>query len=181
MRIINGQRILSDTVAVSTDDFDGALSGSDDTAQKAFDTLDDGVDAKLDNVVEDVTPQLGGTLDSQNKDIDNSKTITFNTEYDNGTKADDFTLDLNNGQKQTVVLNAVSMTITLTAPPGPGNFLLKLVQDDTTGSRTVIWPGSVLWVDGTAPTLSTATDAIDVIALYYDGTNYLGVASLAFS
>lgn len=191
MRIINGQKVLSDIVAVDTTDFDGALSSTDNTAQKAFDTLDDTVGdagddidtleaSKLDDVVDDTTPQLGGTLDSQNKDIDNSKTITFNTEYDNGTKSGNFTINLNNGQKQKVVLNNTGMVITLTAPPGPGHFQLRLIQDGSVGSRTVTWPGTVKWTNQTVPTLATAVDAYDIISLFYDGTNYSGVMSPNF-
>ncbi len=115
-----------------------------------------------------------GTQNANNNDLDNVATVTFNSEYDNGTKSAAFTIDLNNGQKQKVTLNAVGMAITLTAPLGPGNFLIKLVQDATTGSRTVTWPGTVKWPGGTAPTLSTGTSDVDLISLYYDGTNYHG-------
>jgi len=58
--------------------------------------------------------------------------------------------------------------------------MFKLIQD-ATGSRTVTWPAAVLWPGGTAPTLSTGANAVDLVALYYDGTNYYGVASLAFA
>ena len=120
------------------------------------------------------------TKNYNNQDLDNIKTATFNAEYDNGTQTTAFTIDLNNGQKQKVVLNGAALAITLTEPPGPGNFLLKLIQDDTTGGRTVTWPGTVKWPASTAPTLTTAVDSEDLIALYYDGTNYYGVATLAF-
>ena len=68
----------------------------------------------------------------------------------------------------------------------PGNsdnsasLLLKLTQDST-GGRTVTWPDSVKWPNGTAPTLSTGAGAIDIISFYYDGTNYYGISSLDFN
>jgi hypothetical protein len=48
---------------------------------------------------------------------------------------------------------------------------LKVIQD-ATGSRAVTWPASVKWPSGTAPTLSTAANAIDIVTFYYDGTSY---------
>jgi hypothetical protein len=39
----------------------------------------------------------------------------------------------------------------------------------------------VLFPNGIDPTLSTAANAVDIISMYYDGTNYYAVASYAFS
>ena len=52
---------------------------------------------------------------------------------------------------------------------------------DATGSRIATWPESVMWPAGTAPTLSTAGASIDIVSLFYDGTNYCGNSSLLFS
>jgi hypothetical protein len=38
-----------------------------------------------------------------------------------------------------------------------------------------------MWPGGTAPTLSTGNNDIDIVTFYYDGTNYFGVFSLDFS
>jgi hypothetical protein len=38
-----------------------------------------------------------------------------------------------------------------------------------------------MWPGGTAPTLSTGNNAVDIVSMYYDGTNYHAVASLAFA
>ena len=45
-----------------------------------------------------------------------------------------------------------------------------LIQD-ATGSRTVAWGTLYNFVGGTAPSLSTAAAAIDVIAFQYDSTS----------
>ena len=67
------------------------------------------------------------------------------------------------------------------------NLLLKITQPasgttytsitwSAAGSDTILWPG------GTAPTLSSANGAVDIISFYWDGTSkYYGVASLNFS
>jgi len=106
--------------------------------------------------------------------------IAFNEEYDNGNSSSSATIDWSSYQKQKITLTAATVTLTFTAPVGVGNFLLKVVQDGT-GSRTVTWPAAVLWPGGSAPTLSTAASSVDIVSFYYDGSNYYGVASLAFA
>lgn len=62
-------------------------------------------------------------------------------------------------------------------------FTLVLVQD-ATGSRTVTWPASVTWAGGTAPTLSTAAAAVDVLTFFTTdgGTTWRGfTGGLAFA
>lgn len=129
-------------------------------------------------IVDDTTPQLGGTLDCNSNHVDNAVTVTF-TEFGNGNSGATPTVDWGNGQKQIITLSA-NATFTFTAPLGGGSFLLRVVQD-ATGSRTATWPGTVKWAGGTAPTLSTAASAEDIVTFYWNGTNYYGVASLAFA
>jgi hypothetical protein len=82
--------------------------------------------------------------------------------------------------KATITLDQVS-TFTFTDPPGATTVQLIVVQGGT-GSYTINWPASVKWSDGgTAPTLSTAVGAIDVVSFLFDGTNYLGVGSVNFT
>jgi len=107
-----------------------------------------------------------------------AKTAYF-TETDNGNSGTSDTIDwgLSNKQKSTLT---GSCTFTFTAPPGPCSLILKLVQDGT-GSRTVTWPASVKWPAGTAPTLTTTANKVDIITFYYDGTTYFGNSSLNFT
>lgn len=55
------------------------------------------------------------------------------------------------------------------------SMVLELAQDGT-GSRTVTWPGSVIWPGGTAPTLSTTAGATDLLMFFSrdGGTNWFG-------
>jgi hypothetical protein len=125
-----------------------------------------------------VANPMTATLNANSKDVDNAKAITFIAEVANsGSSPQD--IDWGDGQKQKFTLSE-NTTLTFTAPDGPGNFLLKVVQGGT-GSYTITWPGTVKWPDsGTIPTLSTAVGAIDIISFYYDGTNYYGQASTDF-
>ena len=84
------------------------------------------------------------------------------------------------GNKFFFTFGAQNDTFTFTAPTNPCNILLVLKQDGT-GSRTATWPAAVKWPGGTAPTLSTGANKIDIISFYFDGTSYYGVDSLDFS
>jgi hypothetical protein len=73
-------------------------------------------------------------------------------------------LDFRAGLLQWVTLTATaSLDLTGLAD---GAQALVLLQQDATGSRTVsAWPAAVRWPGGTAPTLSTAPHAIDLVRL----------------
>lgn len=103
----------------------------------------------------------------------------FGSEVDNGNSGAADTIDWGAGNKQKSTLTG-NCTFTFTAPDGPCNLVLKLVQDGT-GSRTVTWPASVKWPAGTAPTLTTDAAAVDIITFYFDGTSYFGAALLGFA
>ena len=90
------------------------------------------------------------------------------------------TIDWKLGNKMYFTFGAANETFTFTAPTKPGNFLLVMKQDGT-GSRTATFPATVMWPGGTAPTLTTTAAGIDIIALYWDGTNYFAQSSLAFA
>ena len=84
------------------------------------------------------------------------------------------TVDWRHGNKFNFQFGAFNETFTFTDPDEPCNLILKLTQDSV-GSRTVTWPASVKWPGGVAPTLTTtATTGVDIISLYFDGTNYYG-------
>lgn len=100
--------------------------------------------------------------------------------YDAGTKAANFSLDLGaNGPCQQATINAAGpLVLTLSNPVTGGAYLLKIVQGATPG--TITWPGNVKWGAAGAPTLSAVTGKIDIINLYYDGTNYYGTYALGY-
>lgn len=88
------------------------------------------------------------------------------------------TFDPTDGNVHTGTLDA-NCTFTLNVPTGTGAATLELyLTQDGTGSRTITWPGSVIWPGGTAPTLSTAAASVDRIILETldGGTNWYGVA-----
>ena len=94
-------------------------------------------------------------------------------EYDAGNSGTTKTLDFSaNGYAQKLTLTG-NVTLTFTAPPAAGSpIVLRLLTG--AGSFTVTWPATVKWASGTAPTITTTASRMDLINLYYDGTNYYG-------
>jgi hypothetical protein len=97
-----------------------------------------------------------------------------------GSSGSTLTVSLANGNVQAITLTANAI-FTLTSPAA-GSFrsLLLLLVQDTTGSRTVTWPGTVHWGGPGAPTLSTAPNAIDIINLFTisGGTSWFAAAGV---
>ena len=104
----------------------------------------------------------------------------FDNEITNGDSGAAKTLDWTNGNKQVITLTgSPDCTLTLTPPSGPCNLILRLIQG-AGGSKTITWPGTVLWAGRTIPTLTTTAAYEDVVSFYYNGTNYYGVLSTNF-
>jgi hypothetical protein len=55
------------------------------------------------------------------------------------------------------------------------------VKQDATGSRTLAYNSVFKWPGGTAPVLSTAANALDILTFVSDGTYLYGVCQKAFS
>jgi len=130
----------------------------------------------------------GGTLDMSSEDVDNIRSATFIAELDHTSSMNNleaYTVDWGLAQKQMLTLapdSGTAVTITFVDPDGPCNLMLKVKQDGG-GSNTITWhtDPAVHWAGGTAPTLSTAGGAVDLIAFYFDGLIFYGQASLAFA
>jgi hypothetical protein len=95
------------------------------------------------------------------------------------------TVDVTAGTVHRAVLDAATVTFTFTGAVSgtAASFTLLLVQD-ATGGRLAAWPGAVDWAGGTAPTLSTAANARDVLTfLTVDGGTvwYGSLVGLGFS
>lgn len=71
-------------------------------------------------------------------------------------------------------LDAPQCTLTFPLAAAGKSFLLTLVQD-ATGGRTVVWPNTIKWQGGIAPTLSPTALKQDVFSfICTDGINWLG-------
>ena len=140
------------------------------TTTKDYGDLTTAEDPALKNVVEDTTPQLGGTLDAQDNNIDSIGVATAKSYKDtvftitDGASVD---IDPDNGGIQVWTLGA---NRTPTANSFDAGAKVMLMIDDGS-SYTITWP-SVNWVGGVAPTL--ATSGYSIIELWKVGSQLYG-------
>ena len=93
------------------------------------------------------------------------------------TSASSITIDPNESSLQSVTLNT-NATFTMSSFK-TGQSVSLIIKQDSTGSRTGTFT-SVKFPGG-APTLTTTANAIDVITIVYDGTDYLGNIAQEFT
>ncbi len=111
-----------------------------------------------------------------------AREYTATQNFNETTLADGATIDWDASANQ-VASVTLAGNRTMAAPTNlvaGATYILRVVQDGT-GSRTLTWNSVFKWSGGTAPTLSTGADAIDLISFYSDGTNLYGVAQTDFS
>lgn len=92
------------------------------------------------------------------------------------------TVDWNNGESQTIDLGSATGTVavTMTNPVAGQSYVLKVIQDNTT-ARNLSWTTIVKWRGGTVPVITATLLAVDIITLYYDGTNWYGNIGQAYA
>lgn len=101
------------------------------------------------------------------------------TVYGFGTTSGSITPNWNNGSTQTMTLNN---NLTLNAPVSmpTGSSMKLVITQDVSGSRLLSPNGAYKFLGG-VNTLTTAGNAIDIIDIFYDGTNYLSEIKKGYS
>lgn len=91
-----------------------------------------------------------------------------------------YTIDLENGNVYEVTLTD-NCTFTFSNPPatGKGGSFTLILKQDGTGGRTVTWPAAAKWAGGTAPSLTAAASAVDILTFMTTdaGTSWYGFLS----
>ncbi len=122
--------------------------------------------------------QLSATLDMNDQQLSNMQIKNFGEIInDLGTTSGTLTPDPNNGSVQKITLNN-NLTLNALSNVANGDSITLIVKQDGTGGRTL---SSTMKFAGGTKTLSTAANAIDVITIFYDGTDYLASLSTNFS
>lgn len=124
-----------------------------------------------------ITGTLGATFSGANV----ASTIGFSSsEYAAGTGAPG-TINWANGQNQTRTFTS-SGALTLSNPINGATYKLRIVQGGVGSFEISSYVGAtILWAGGSAPILSSAAGSIDIISLYYNGTNYYGQIGVGFA
>lgn len=122
----------------------------------------------------DVTAGTNGTATQYNnlrKDVVLGLAVQ-GTETDGATITFDLS-DKTKGKVRSVTLGG-NRTLAVSNGTVGQTFIIRLIQDGT-GSRTVTWFSTIKWPDGTAPTLTTTANKIDVFGfLITSAGNYDG-------
>jgi hypothetical protein len=88
--------------------------------------------------------------------------------YNIGNSGGTLTIDFTNSNVQTTTLTAnVASGGWVLNNPISGQTVNMLIAQDATGSRTLGWPTSFKWPNGSAPVVSTAANAVDLLTLTY--------------
>jgi hypothetical protein len=163
--------------ATVVDDADAAtvrgtlgLGSAATTASTAYATSTQGstADSALQDVVDDTTPTLGGTLDANAKSIENLGAVEeeVNTVATSGATE---TLDTSlYGVHDVTMDQACTFTFSNPAPTGDASSFVLILR----GAFSPTFPASVDWSGGTAPTY--ATPAVFVFTTVDAGTTWLG-------
>lgn len=131
------------------------------------------------NVVEDTTPQLGGALDGQGNKVENVELDDYKeTIYTGGSTTGTITPDVANGNVQSITLTG-SITLNAFANAETGQSMTLIIKQPSSGGPYTL-TSTMNWAGGTK-TLSTAADAVDIVSIVYDGTNYYASLSTNFS
>lgn len=160
-----------------TDGTSNQILKTDGAGNLSFVTVTQATGNELENVVEDTTPQLGGTLDGQGNTVSNVNLKDYKETNYALSYAATITPDVANGNVQTVTLTG-NVTFSAFSNPETGQSLTLIVKQDATGSRTLT---STMKFAGAEKTLSTAANSIDIISVFYDGTDYYASLSKGFA
>jgi hypothetical protein len=144
----------------------------------------------------DTADTFNGTLSAATASIDMNDNTIIEAEMDDycisntsvtptGTAQ---TCTYSTSQSYEVDLGSTTGNITITLSGGPpsgkyGEMIIKVTQHNTI-NRTITWSGGIFeWPGGTAPTMSTGADAIDVyhFSTWNGGTNWFGSVIQAMS
>ena len=145
------------------------------TAASAYATAAQGTTA--DNALPKAGGTMSGALDMGNQNITAVKVLGHNGEVANTPAAGAVTIGWTTGSYQFVTLNAATVTITISTPPAPGRYQLR-VKQDATGGRAITWAGASYsasrWGGSVAaPTINTNANGESVVTFYWDGTTML--------
>jgi len=131
------------------------------------------------NVVEDTTPQLGGALDGQGNKVENIELDDYKeTIYTGGSTTGTITPDVANGNVQSITLSG-NITWSAFGNAEAGQSMTMIIKQPSSGGPYTLT--STMNFAGGTKTLSTAADAVDIVSVVYDGTNYYASLATNFS
>lgn len=160
-------------VTITGGTINGTTVGASTAASGAFTTLDASGNTTL--VALDVT----GAVTVNDNTVTRAELKDYaETQSTPSSSSGVLDLDLANGNVFEVTLTENVTTTTFSNPPatGKGGSFTLILKQDAGGTNTFVWPASVDWAGGTAPTLTTTTSAVDILTFVTTdaGTRWYG-------
>jgi hypothetical protein len=109
----------------------------------------------------------------------NVKVATYNGVVSTTASGSTCSIDWTTGALQKLILGANTTLSFASPPPGPADLMLEVVQGSTVYS--LAFATTMKWLGGTPYAVSITPNAIDLIAIHYDGSTYFASYGLAFS
>ena len=134
---------------------------------------------KIESVSSDTNPTLGGNLNGGDFQISAVEMTDYSELiYTGGSTTGTLTPDVANGNVQEIALSG-SITMNSFANAAAGQSITFIIKQPSSGGPYTL-TSSFKFAGGTN-TLSTAADAIDIMTVLYDGTNYYASLATNFS
>lgn len=96
--------------------------------------------------------------------------------FPNGAATGEVTVDFEVSRHHELLVTGNITTLWVNNPPASGvaAAMRVILTQDATGNRTISWPATFKWEGATAPVLSTAANAVDILEIYTcdNGTSY---------
>lgn len=132
----------------------------------------------ISNVVEDTTPQLGGTLDGQANTVQDIQLENYKeTVYTSGTTTGTITPDVANGNVQSITLSG-NITFNAFANAEAGQSMTLIIKQPASGGPYTLTSSMAFSTDNT---LSNTASAVDIMTVLYDGSNYYASLATGFA
>ena len=120
--------------------------------------------------------------DADTAKLDTAQEWTATQNFNATTLSDGANISWNASANQvTSVTLAGNRTLDNPTNMNDGATYILTVKQDATGSRTLSYGTAYKWPGGTAPTLSTGANDIDILTFVSDGTSMFGVIQKDFS
>ena len=98
--------------------------------------------------------------------------------YDNGNSGASPTVDWSKGDRQKITISAAATLVWANAVAGQV-LTLEMIENGT-GNFTIALP-SMKWPGGSAATWTTSPNALNILTVLFDGTNYLAQGSAGYA
>lgn len=157
---VHAWELYEGTLATDFAAHTGATSGAHDAGAVDYDNSGSGLTA--DNVQDAIDEIASGSLGDYVTTNEGGGEVLSTVAASGSTE----TIDLTDGNVHDVTLTADCTFTFASVTAGRARSFTLVLRQDGTGGRDVTWPGSVVWADGTPPTLDQTASTVAVLTFF---------------